>query len=176
MQTQKLGTPELSNALLTAAETKVRGIGKNAELERAKLLVKLGREHYRSARYAMAEPLYEQVLDIRRRVLGDDHPDTAVILNNLALLYRDQGHFAQAEPLLEQALDIRRRVLGNDHVSTAGSLNNLAEFYKAQGHFATAEPLYIEAVEIAERVWGGEHPNTKIMRENYEDLLAQMKR
>jgi hypothetical protein len=33
-----------------------------------------------------------------------------------------------------------------------------------------------EAVEIAERVLGGAHPNTKIFRENYEDLLAQMKK
>ena len=35
--------------------------------------------------------------------------------------------------------------------------------------------MYMEAVEIMERVLGAEHPNTKIMRENYEVLLAEMK-
>jgi tetratricopeptide (TPR) repeat protein len=86
------------------------------------------------------------------------------------------GEYSQAEPLYEQALGIYRRVLGDDHAHTAVSLNNLASLYKDQGHFAQAEPLYIEAVEIAERVLGGAHPNTKIFRENYEDLLAQMKK
>ena len=132
MQTQKLGTPELSNALLTAAELKVQGIDENAELEWARRLTKLGNEHYRSARYAMAEPLYDQALSIHRRVLGADHPDTAESLNNLAVLYRVQERHAEAAPLLKKA------------------------------------------VEIMERVLGAEHPNTKIMRENYEGLLADI--
>ena len=90
-------------------------------------------------------------------------------------MLKNLGEYTQAEPLYEQALEIHRRVLGDDHALTAGSLNNLAGLYKAQGHFAQAEPLLKEAVEIAERVLGAEHPDTKIMRENYEDLLAQMK-
>ena len=133
MQTQKSGSPELSNALLIAAEAKIQGIGKNAELERARLLTKLGNVHYRSARYAMAEPLYDEALSIHRRVLGVDHPDTATGLNNLAALYRAQGRYAEA-----------------------------AQMYK-------------EAVEIMERVLGAEHPNTKVVRENYEELLVEMR-
>ena len=35
--------------------------------------------------------------------------------------------------------------------------------------------MVTEAVEIMERVLGVEHPNTKIMRKNYERLLAEMK-
>lgn len=91
MQTQKLGTPELSNALLTAAELKVQGIYENAEFEWARRLTKLGHENYRSARYAMAEPLYDQALSIHRCVFGADHPDTANSMNNPAFLYYAQG-------------------------------------------------------------------------------------
>ena len=91
-------------------------------------------------------------------------------------MLKNLGEYTQAEPLYEQALEISRRVLGDDHPDTAGSLNNLAVFYYAQRHFAQAEPLLKEAVEIAERVLGAEHPDTKIMRENYEDLLAQIKK
>jgi len=89
---------------------------------------------------------------------------------------KNLGEYTQAEPLYEQALDIYRRVLGDDHALTATSLNNLAGLYKDQEYFAKAEPLYIEAVEIAERVLGGAHPDTKMFRENYEGLLAQMKK
>jgi hypothetical protein len=35
--------------------------------------------------YVAAEPLYRQALQIRRRVLGEEHPDFATSLNNLAL-------------------------------------------------------------------------------------------
>ena len=70
---------------------------------------------------------------------------------------------------------IRRRVLGADHPETATSLNNLAGLYRAQGRYVEAAPMVMEAVEIMERVLGVEHPNTKIVRDNYERLLAEMK-
>ena len=37
--------------------------------------------------YAKAEPLYKEALEIRQKVLGQEHPDTALSLNNLAALY-----------------------------------------------------------------------------------------
>ena len=64
---------------------------------------------------------------------------------------------------------------GADHPDKAESLNNLAGLYRVQGQVAEAAPLLKEAVEIVERGLGAEHPNTKIMRENYEVLLAEMK-
>ena len=65
-----------------------------------------------TGRYSEAEPLFEEALSIRRRLLGADHPDTAVSLNNLAGLYRIQGRYDDAEPLFEEALSIRARVGG----------------------------------------------------------------
>ena len=35
-------------------------------------------------RYAEAEKLHRETLDIRRRVLGPEHPDTLMSMNNLA--------------------------------------------------------------------------------------------
>ena len=95
-------------------------------------------------------------------------------LNNPSQLDR-KGAYEDAEPLYEEALSISRRVLGADHPDTATSLNNLAGLYRAQGRYAEAAPMLKEAVEIMERVLGAEHPNTKIMRKNYEALLAEMK-
>jgi hypothetical protein len=39
---------------------------------------------YEKGRYAAAQPLCEKALEIRRRALTDDHPDTAQSYNNLA--------------------------------------------------------------------------------------------
>ena len=50
-------------------------------------------------RHAEAEPLYLQAMEIRRTALGEQHPDYATSLNNLAALYVAMGRHAEAEPL-----------------------------------------------------------------------------
>ena len=64
--------------------------------------------------YAKAEPLYQEALRIRQKVLGSEHPDTALSLNNLAVLYQEMGEYAKAEPLYQEALRIRQKVLGQN--------------------------------------------------------------
>ncbi|MFO0174610.1 MAG: tetratricopeptide repeat protein, partial [Aphanizomenon sp.] len=72
-----------------------------------------------------------QSLDILKRQLGNDYPDVATSLNNLALLYYFQGQYNDAEPLYLQSLDIYKRQLGNDHPDVATTLNNLALLYES---------------------------------------------
>jgi CHAT domain-containing protein len=102
-------------------------------------------------RYAEAEPLLQQSLKIKRKVLNEDHPDVALRLNNLAGLYHDQGRYAEAEPLYQQSLKIKRKVLNEDHPDVALSLNNLAMLYEKQGRYAEAEPLLDHAIRILSR-------------------------
>ena len=61
---------------------------------------------------------------------------------------------------------------GNEYAS---ALNNLATIYERTGRYSEAVPLYDEALSIRRRVLGAEHPHTKIVRGNFERLLAEMK-
>jgi eukaryotic-like serine/threonine-protein kinase len=83
---------------------------------------------------------------VRRRVLGPEHPDTLISMNNLALLYREQGRYGQAEPLFTKVLKVRRRVLGPEHPDTLDTINDLAELYREQGKYAQAQLLLREAL------------------------------
>jgi tetratricopeptide (TPR) repeat protein len=112
------------------------------------------------AKFAQAQPFYEQALEIRRRLLTDDHPLTASSYNNVALNLNAQGKYAQAQPLLEKALEINRRLLTDDHPHTANSYNNLAYNLNAQGKYAAAQPLYEKALEILRRLFTDDHPDT----------------
>ena len=103
-------------------------------------------------------------------MLRPDHPGTATILNNLALLYDNQGAYAKAEPLYLRALAINEKVLGPDHPGTATSLNNLALLYDNQGAYAKAEPLYLRAKAIREKVLGPDHPDTATSLNNLAAL------
>ena len=91
---------------------------------------------------------------------GRSTPTRSTSMNNLAMLYQDQGQFAQAEPLLVKALEVSRRVLGEEHPDTLTAMNNLAVLYLDQGKFAKAEPLLVKALEVRRRVLGEEHPDT----------------
>src|SRR6202048_5261770 len=72
-----------------------------------------------AGRYADAIPIAQQVLAIREKALGRDHPDVATALNNLAALYKSQGRYADAEPLYQRSLTIREKALGRDDPDVA---------------------------------------------------------
>src|SRR5262245_22639465 len=57
--------------------------------------------------YEAAGPLLRDALAIRERWLGPEHPDTAISLDNLALLLRYQDDYDGALSLYERALAIR---------------------------------------------------------------------
>ena len=110
-------------------------------------------------RYNEAIPFAEEALRLGEHEFGPDDPTTAVLVNNLALLYRDQGRCAEAEPLYQRALAINEATLGPDHPEVATNLNNLALLYHDQARYAEAEPLYQRALDIKEKALGSEHPD-----------------
>ena len=78
---------------------------------------------------------------IREKVLGSEHPDTAMSLNNLASLLRAHGDLAGARQPYERALAIKEKVLGAEHPETAASLSNLGRLSRDLGQPDKAEPL-----------------------------------
>ena len=93
-------------------------------------------------KYAEAQPLYEEALGILRRILTDEHPDTAGSYEDLAVNLHAQGRYGQAQPLYERVLEIRRRVLTDEHAETARSYQYLASILRAQGKDAQAQTLH----------------------------------
>ena len=66
------------------------------------------------------------MLEIRRRVLGKDHPDTLDSMFVLAMVTRDKGETARAIELFRETMKAQRRVLGEDHPDTAWTMHCLA--------------------------------------------------
>jgi tetratricopeptide (TPR) repeat protein len=144
----------------------------DAEPEAARLLNALASyRHCALGAYAQARPLYQRALALKERTFGNDHPETALSLNDLALLLQDQGDLAGARQLQERALAIREQTRGRDHPDTAESLNNLALLLKAQGELAAARPPAERALAIYEKVFGEEHPSTATALNNLALLM-----
>ncbi len=163
---KKLGTLALLGLLLTTLPTSGQETPKEKPLtkeEQAKLqeAIQLNGKVillYRAGRHSEAIPLALQVLELRKAVQGEKHPDYARSLNDLARLYQAQGDYAKAEPIFRQALELLEAVPGEKHFLYAASLNNLAELYRTQGQYGKAEPLYRQAVELFKSRRGGKHP------------------
>jgi CHAT domain-containing protein/tetratricopeptide (TPR) repeat protein len=109
---------------------------------------------YQQSQYKQAIRLATRACDLAKRHLGEDHPDYARSLNNLAVLYRAMGNYAAAEPLYRQATEVYRTALGGDHPDYAGSLNNLAGLYAASSRENEALTLMQQATDIDDRVIG----------------------
>ncbi|MEH2026330.1 tetratricopeptide repeat protein [Nostoc sp.] len=126
--------------------------------------------------YDQALPWYEQCVEVTKKRLGEEHPNVAQSLNNLALLYYSQGRYSEAEPLLQQALELLRRLLGEEHPHVATSLNNLANLYYSQGRYSEAEPLLLGALELTRHLLGEEHPNFATSLNNLANLYYSQER
>ena len=74
---------------------------------------------------AAARPYYEQALEIRRKVLGEEHPDTATSLNNMAILCFYEGNLQMAETFMKRAFMIYDKILGSQHPDTESARNSL---------------------------------------------------
>ncbi len=115
---------------------------------------------YAQGRYAEVLELTQKTLEIRRRTLRDDHPDTLIPIYNMGTLLQAQGKLAEAEIYHREALEGLRRVLGDDHPVTLGSINNMGALLESQGKLAEAETYHREALEGKRRVLGNNHPDT----------------
>jgi len=74
------------------------------ELEKANVLNEKVELLYKQGRYTDALPLAQQILEIRKNVLGPEHTDTAESLNNLAMLCCSLGDYP-TRPAFEKFMD-----------------------------------------------------------------------
>jgi tetratricopeptide (TPR) repeat protein len=123
--------------------------------------------------YEEARTHFERALELRRRVLGPQNPETLNTISRLGDTASHEGKYPQAEALLGQSLAGQRRVLGPEHPSTLVSMMYLAKLYSQEGKYGQAEALDSQTLEIQRRVLGPEHPNTLISMTNLAELYLK---
>lgn len=147
------------------------------------------------ARYIESASLAREVFEKKKEILGANHPQTLVSMNNLSWILRNKGDFVESELLVRDALERKEKVLGEDHHDTLNCKYCLAVVVACQDRHEEAEKIYREHLEAVVRVLGKEHPNTmrsmrglgktlesqgkvqqtiEIYREAYEGLLGTL--
>ncbi len=126
----------------------------------AALLHAVASHDFHRGEYPLARHLQEDVLEARRRRLGDEHPETLASMGNLALTLLAQGELGSARALQEEELKTIRRLVGHEHPDTLVSMGNLALTLQAQAELTQARPLQEHVLARRQEVLGDEHPDT----------------
>ena len=111
---------------------------------------------------AEAERAYLQALAAREAAFGPDHDWTLRIVNNLGLVYCNQGRLDQAQQMYERALAGKEKSRKPDDTSTLNTVHNLAVVFRMQGKFYLAEQMSQRALRGREKELGPYHETTLI--------------
>ena len=112
-----------------------------AQIDLANRLDKQAILDYKQGRHTDAETLFKRSLKIREKIHGAEHPEVALVLNNLAFIYENRGSYAEAEQFYKRSLKIFEKGLGQENPYTATALKTLGILYDKQERYAEAEPL-----------------------------------
>jgi tetratricopeptide (TPR) repeat protein len=107
-----------------------------------------------SGRHDQASPLAEHVLSCRRRILGDEHPDTLLAAQQVANNLGNAGHHRQSLQINQHLLAHRRRILGDDNRYTLAAANNLGENLRALGEVDQARAIHEDVLARRRNVDG----------------------
>ncbi|MCG3126730.1 MAG: Serine/threonine-protein kinase PknD [Phycisphaerae bacterium] len=183
--------PELESRIRMLLGRTYRGLGRSADAERewrrALELLHATRDEtdndllttlnnlalivQEQGRLAEAEPLSRDVLERRRKLLGE-HRDTITSAHNHAQLLLALNRLPEAETLQREALAFRQRTLGEAHPLTVLSTTALGLCLRRQGRLDEAEQ-YLRVAADASRRLDPAQPYGMSARMNLAALLRE---
>ncbi|XP_044601440.2 tetratricopeptide repeat protein 19, mitochondrial isoform X1 [Equus asinus] len=96
---------------------------------------------------SQAQRMYEKALQISEEILGERHPQTIVLMSDLATTLDAQGRFDEACVYVQRASDLARQI---EHPELHMLLSNLAAVLMHRERYAQAKEIYQEALKRAE--------------------------
>jgi tetratricopeptide (TPR) repeat protein len=117
-------------------------------LDEARALHLLGNVASTLSKYEAAVARYEAALDIRKRLLGDDHVEVARMYDNLSLVFQPLGRLDEALVMCSSALEIFKKAPGDNHRDIAICHTNMGNILNRQGKPDAATEHYSMGLAI----------------------------
>ncbi len=136
----------------------------------------IGRIYATQGRGDRAESLLRESLEIRRKVLGPEHPETAQSMATLGEQLNTGQRYAESEPLLREAVAIFRRDRERgpaEKEALAIALSGLGVAQIAKGQGAAGEQFMLEALQLCETLKGNQRTLVPIVLNNLSVLRGE---
>ena len=111
-----------------------------------------------------ARGVYEELLRSQRSDLGDEHPDVAETLHNLALLERSLGRVQAALSYHEQCLIVLRAAFEPGHPLFGYCYHGIGDMHLQLGDFEQAEASMKQALAVREQALPEGHYMVEVSR------------
>ena len=105
-----------------------------------------------------AVPLLREALQVRRKLLGNDHPSTAITASNLANLLHDLGELEEASELFDQAINSTELAMGPQSIRLADAIYGSGFLLMDQKNWDAAVGRFSSALEIYQTALPKNHP------------------
>ncbi|KAG8450382.1 hypothetical protein GDO86_002873 [Hymenochirus boettgeri] len=126
-----------------------------------------GRFLLNHSEFSLAQNVYEKALKICREEQGSEHPQTVILMNDLATVLEAKGNYDEAFSYVQQASELARKI---EHPEQHVVHSNLAMILMYQGkeHFAEVERIFKEALKLSEK--NGDTGSVKYIQEGLAEL------
>ena len=106
-------------------------------------------------------------ITIKKNLLGSQHPDFAVDLENVGYIYQELGDYQAAEKYYKESLEISKKELGKQDHYYANILQSLGILYRMMGNYEASESHLKQSLEIVSLVYGKNH-------NKYADVINEL--
>ena len=144
--------------------------GQDNEINLALAHGSLGGVLEKQGRYDEAIAHHETALEIRKKRLGETHPDVAASQISIGLSLGSQGRYEDALKWHAKGLAIQRKIWPSDHPEVGATYNNIAFAHENLGRLEEARRGYETAGEIWKRAFGEKHPYVAISYNNLGEI------
>ncbi|NXT27675.1 TTC19 protein, partial [Syrrhaptes paradoxus] len=118
----------------------------------------------------VAQKMYEKALQISNDVQGETHPQTVVLMNDLATVLDAQGYYDEAYTYVKKAAEVAKET---QHPEEHMVLNNLAAILMHKEDFLQAKQVYKEALKQAQEK--GDVASVQHIQEELAELAKRRK-
>ena len=116
--------------------------------------------YFQKGEYDQALNYFQKSLNIRLKIYGENHPNTATSYCNISMLFLRKKEYIDAVKNAKKALSIRENILGENHPDTALNYTNIGEIYISQGNYLEAINSIKKALSIQNNIYVNGHVDT----------------
>ena len=138
----------------------------------AELMNVIGMVYCKLQYYDSAYSLIEESIIIRKKILGEYHPDVAASYHNLGNIVFYKDDYSTADSLFNEALKIWIKVHGQNHLKVAATLNDIMVIQATFGNYPKADSLIRKVIAIRTNKLGRDNEKVAVSLTNLAWLVS----